>query len=110
MHDHWGEAAELNETLLSRITLEMMSDEDCNCRQKVTLYMQTSIFCHIQGLRSVASTCAFRDKTGCSLHGTGKSSSRSVLMEGGHGKADGEEGDLGAPSPQLEEGIVGARG
>lgn len=41
MHDHWGEEAELNKTLLPRIMLETMSDEDCHCRQKVTQFVYT---------------------------------------------------------------------
>lgn len=51
---------------------------------------------HMKSLRSVASTHAFRDKTGCSLHGTGESSSGSMLTQGGHRKPDREKGDLGA--------------
>jgi len=39
--DPWGEEAEPNETLLPRIMLEMLSDEDCDCRQKLTWFVYT---------------------------------------------------------------------
>lgn len=38
VHDHWGEEAELNETVLPRIALETMCEEGSDCRQKVSVY------------------------------------------------------------------------
>lgn len=87
VHDHWGEEAELKETVLPRIALETRREEGCDCRQKVALYTQTGILCHMKSLTSVAATCAFGHETGCSLHGTGEPSSRAMLLQG-QGKAD----------------------